>query len=119
MVEWEGRMGMERIYEVWGIHEAVELAEAADKLGLKVVLTKTDKQLCGATFDYVTMKGETYSHNSPNGYRVTVYFVEGNQTEQETYNASDYIIELGERVYQLEHPEEFVGKTKRGGETKK
>lgn len=69
---------MEKTYEVWGIHEAVELAEAADKLGLKVVLTKTDKQLYGATFDYSTMKGETYSHNSPNGYRVTIYLGEGN-----------------------------------------
>jgi hypothetical protein len=71
------RRGMEKTYEVWGIHEAVELVEAADKLGLKVVLTKTDKQLYGATFDYATMKGETYSHNSPSGYRVTIYLGEG------------------------------------------
>ena len=29
------------------------------------------------------------------------------------------LIELEERVYQLEHPEEFAGKTKRGRGTKK
>ena len=69
---------MEKTYEVWGIHEAVELVEAADKLGLKVMLTK------GATFDYATMKGETYSHNSPSGYRVTVYWEEEEQADNKT-----------------------------------
>jgi hypothetical protein len=63
---------MEKTYEVWGIHEAVELAEAADKLGLKVVLTRIDKRLFG-----VDGGGKEYIHQNY-GYRVTVYWGEDN-----------------------------------------